>query len=424
MTRPPLSQEPEAGRGERSTATAKLKMKPVKGHPGVTLRTWIDRAGRAQRRYDATFWGPDRMEHSRTFRRLGDAEAWLEEERTNARRGGWIDPTRGNETLGSFFERWKQQATQTGRPSERTLIAYEELWRLYIAPMLQDQSLNTITRADVEHVVRTAATRSAWRAHDALKVLRRLLSAAVDAEAIARNPATRVGTPKIEQERPWVLTMEEVDSLVEAVPDRYRALVLLAAYGSLRWSELVALRVDRLSPSRDRVRVEEKIVESGRLIRGEPKTKRSRRWVTVPDFVAFALADHVKEYAPGPDGLVFTAPQGGPIRRPAFYRLVWSKATRAVGLEGFPFRNLRHTGATLALQEGTSPVLVAFRLGHASTAMIERHYGELGEGFDREIADRLSAARSKSRSSPDLAPVSSLAAARRSRRRSPSKRKR
>jgi hypothetical protein len=96
-------------------------------------------------------------------------------------------------------------------------------------------------------------------------------------------------------------------------------------------------------------------------------------------------------FPPGPDGLVFTAPKGGPIRRPTFYRLVWSKATQAVGLEGFPFCNLRHTGATLALQEGTNPVLVAFRLGHASTAMIERHYGELVDGFDREIADRLSA---------------------------------
>jgi integrase len=235
------------------------------------------------------------LEHARTFRRLGDAEAWLEEERTNARRGGWIDPTRGKEPLGSFYDRWKQLAAETGRPSERTLIAYDELWRLYIAPKLKDESLNAITRADVEQVVCAAAKRSAWRANDALKVLRRLLSAAVDAEAIARNPATRVPTPRIEQERPWVLTMDEVDALAEAVPDRYRALVLLAAYGSLRWSELVALRVDRLSPSRDRVRVVEKIVESGRLIRGEPKTKRSRRWVTVPDFVASALADHVKE---------------------------------------------------------------------------------------------------------------------------------
>jgi hypothetical protein len=106
------------------------------------------------------------------------------------------------QTLGSFYERWKRQAAETGKPSERTLIAYDELWRLYIAPKLQDQSLNTITRADAERVVHAAAERSAWRAHDALKVLRRLLSAAVAAEAIARNPARRVPTPNIEQGRP------------------------------------------------------------------------------------------------------------------------------------------------------------------------------------------------------------------------------
>ena len=111
MTRSPTQLEPGAEPGEGSTATAKIKTNPVKGHPGVALRTWTDRAGRTQRRYDATFWGPDRMEHSRTFTRLGDAEAWLEEERTNARRGGWIDPARGSETLGSFFERWKLLTT-------------------------------------------------------------------------------------------------------------------------------------------------------------------------------------------------------------------------------------------------------------------------------------------------------------------------
>jgi integrase len=49
----------------------------------------------------------------------------------------------------------------------------------------------------------------------------------------------------------------------------------------------------------------------------------------------------------------------------------------ASGLEGFQFRDLRHTGATLALQEGVSPVLVAFRLGHTTTRMIETIYGSV-----------------------------------------------
>jgi integrase len=76
---------------------------------------------------------------------------------------------------------------------------------------------------------------------------------------------------------------------------------------------------------------------------------------------------------------VFTAPKGGPIRRPAFYRLVWKPATIAAGLEGFRVGQLRHTGATLALEAGASPLLVAFRLGHTSTRMVEQHYaGRLG----------------------------------------------
>ena len=57
-------------------------------------------------------------------------------------------------------------------------------------------------------------------------------------------------------------------------------------------------------------------------------------------------------------------------------------------LARLPLRsNLRHTGATWALQECVSPVLVAFRLGHRSTWMIEQHYGRL-------IADRLEGSRS------------------------------
>jgi len=78
------------------------------------------------------------------------------------------------------------------------------------------------------------------------------------------------------------------------MPDRYQAFVLTAVYSALRWSELVALRVDRLDLMRNRIRVEEKIVESGRLIRGTPKTERSRRAVTIPEFVRFELAEYLR----------------------------------------------------------------------------------------------------------------------------------
>ncbi len=158
----------------------------------------------------------------------------------------------------------------------------------------------------------------------------------------------------------------------------------------LRFSELVGLRVARLDLIRNRLRVEEKITESGHLIAGTPKTERARRMVTIPEFVTFALSEHVRRY-PGRDGLVFTMERGGPIRRPAFYRLVWKPAVERAHLEGFRVGQLRHTGATMALEAGANPVLVAFRLGHTSTRMVEQHYAGRLDRADKEIAEALDA---------------------------------
>jgi integrase len=291
--------------------------------------------------------------------------------------------------LGSFWSQVRRDAVRTGRLSERTLIAYDEIVNRYLFRFL-NAPMNTITRADVEYAVK--ATPSAWRAHDVLKVLRMILGRAVKAGKITMYPASGVDVPKIERREPRTLSPDELDRLVEAMPDRYRALVLVAAYSSLRWSELVALRVDRLDLIRDRVRVEEKITESGRLIAGTPTTERSRRGVTIPHTITLELADHLRRYPPGPDGLVFTAERGGVIRRPAFHRLIWKSATIAAGVPEFRFGQLRHTGATMALEAGANPVLVAFRLGHTSTRMVEQHYAGRLDRADREIASALDAA--------------------------------
>ena len=90
--------------------------------------------------------------------------------------------------------------------------------------------------------------------------------------------------------------------------------------------------------------------------------------------------------------LVFTAPRGGVIRRQTFYRRVWTPALTRAGLQGFRFGQLRHTGATLALDAGANPVLVAMRLGHTSTRMLETHYAGRLDRADRELARALDAA--------------------------------
>lgn len=71
--------------------------------------------------------------------------------------------------------------------------------------------------------------------------------------------------------------------------------------------------------------------------------------------ITLELAGHLRRYPSEEEGLVFTAERGGVIRRPAFGRLVWRPAVARAGLQGFRFGQLRHTGATLALEAGTNP---------------------------------------------------------------------
>jgi integrase len=159
-----------------------------------------------------------------------------------------------------------------------------------------------------------------------------------------------------------------VVALAQAIHPRFRALVLVAAYAGLRWGELVGLRVKRVDLLHQRITVAEQATEiDGHFTWGPPKTEAGRRTVTLPAVAAAALAEHLATYSqPGPEGLVFTSTEGGLLRRSNFNRRVWRPATRAAGLEGLRFHDLRHTSATLSIAAGASTRELMARMGHSS----------------------------------------------------------
>jgi integrase len=138
----------------------------------------------------------------------------------------------------------------------------------------------------------------------------------------------------VKREEMRFLTPAEVAALAEAIHPRYRALVLVGAYGGLRIGELAGLRRSRVDLLRGTVQVAEIVVEArGALHMGPPKTRASRRTVGLPRFVAEELAAHLAG-RDDPEAFVFTAPLGGPLRVTAFRARVWRPATRASGLDG------------------------------------------------------------------------------------------
>src|SRR5207302_7151184 len=73
------------------------------------------------------------------------------------------------------------------------------------------------------------------------RLARAIMNTAVDDGIIRRNPCRVRGASQDQSPERPILMVHEVVSLVESMGERYRALVLLAVFGSLRWGELVAL---------------------------------------------------------------------------------------------------------------------------------------------------------------------------------------
>jgi integrase len=155
-------------------------------------------------------------------------------------------------------------------------------------------------------------------------------------------------------------------------------LVFVGAYGGLRIGELARLRRSRV----DLAEVQ------GKLHSGPPKTKASRRRVSLPGGVIEELAVHLR--APGrPTDYVFRAPAGGPPRINRFRHRVRLPATLAAGLPGLRIHDLRHTAVALWIAAGASPKEVAARAGHTSVSFVLDRYGHLFPESDAALRDRL-----------------------------------
>jgi integrase len=228
----------------------------------------------------------------------------------------------------------------------------------------------------------------------AYRLLRAIMRTAVDDELVRRNPcrikgADRDGSP----ERP-VATIPEVYAIADAMRPWYRSLVLMAAFTSLRWGELIALRRRNLDLDGGFVVVRAAVVEvDGVLEETRPKSSAGVREVGIPAAIVPDLREHLRRWAePGLNGRVFVGPKGATPRRTHFSRL-WRDAVAAAGIDpevGLRFHDLRHTGNHL-VSRGASLRDVMTRMGHASTraALIYQH---ADRDRERDIAMGLSAA--------------------------------
>jgi integrase len=137
------------------------------------------------------------------------------------------------------------------------------------------------------------------------------MNTAVRDKRIKENPCQIDGADKESSPERPVLSVAEVYQLAEAIAPHFRALVLLATFGNMRWGELAGLRRRNLDLDARTVRINETVYELGALVRGTPKSEASKRKIVLPDLIIADLRAHLENHsAPGSDGLVFVGLRG------------------------------------------------------------------------------------------------------------------
>lgn len=357
------------------------------------------RFGRVRRlssgRFQARYHGPDGIDRPapRTFASKTDAQRWLTQVEAEIVKGMWQAPELGRVKLADYLHNWIENRPGL-RP--RTVELYRGLARKYVDPSLGTRMLCDLTPGLIRawYADLLDAGTGATTAAKAYRLLRTVLNTAVDDELIRRNPC-RIKGAGVEHapERP-VATVTQVLELADSVPERFRALVLLAAFASLRYGELAALRRRDLGRDCATVTVRANLVEqnTGDVLLGPPKSAASRRTVTIPEAIRPDVRAHLARFTGAePDALVFTGERGGVLRRSNFHRAArWSTVVKRVGLPGFHFHDLRHTGNTLASYSGATLADLMARMGQSSTRAA-RIYAHTTKQRDLVIADALSA---------------------------------
>jgi integrase len=344
-------------------------------------------------RYQIRYPGPDgRMRTgTETYERLSSAKRALTLIEAQLVTGQWTDPVAGKERLRSYADRWI--AHHAGlRP--RTIELYSWLLATHIAPYIGAMQLGSIT-PDVVREWRAAllgAGVSQTATAKAYRLLRAILMTATEDRIVPRNPCRiRGGGDEKPPERPVLTIAQVLDLANHMAARRYRALILLATFASLRWGEAIALRQCDLDLAARTVSIRRQYVETnGHLMIAPPKSRAGIRTVAFPATLIPELREHLDTYA-GPENtaLVFTGQRGAVLRRGNFRKASgWSDAVAAIGLPGLHFHDLRHTGNTLAAQAGVSLADLKARMGHDSVraAMIYQH---AAAEADQKIANTL-----------------------------------
>lgn len=214
------------------------------------------------------------------------------------------------------------------------------------------------------------------------------------------NPVDAVTAPRQPYREMNTLSIEEVRELFRSSRnDWLHALWVTLTTTGLRLGEALGLRWEDIDLDRGTLTVRRALQRQGGngLVIVNPKSATSRRTVELTQIAIDALREHRAKWLErkallghewGGTASVFASDVGTSLD-PRNANHSFGRAVNAAGLRRVRVHDLRHTAATLALQQGVNPKVVQEMLGHSSIMLTLGTYSHVVQPIRREAADRM-----------------------------------
>lgn len=281
----------------------------------------------------------------------------------------------------------KYRAFKENRVRPTTFETQCRAIELHILPFFRGLNVSAIRPADVaewqNQLLKEQYSASFTRQINAY--LRMIFKYAVDFLGLRSNPVkTQICKPENGNIDFW--TPEEYARFSEQLRDNielYTAFEILF-YTGMRKGELLALTLTDINFTDETITINKTLAYvGGEYVFQPPKTQKSNRTIEAPKFLLNEIRDYIGHiYAPYPEQRLFN-------RSRVWLGQAITYVCGRIGLKPIRVHDLRHTHASLLINLGANPLMIAERLGHEDVKETMNTYGHLFESHQKEIIEKL-----------------------------------
>ncbi|GER67439.1 site-specific integrase [Weizmannia acidilactici] len=316
------------------------------------------------------------------------------------------------EDFSMFMERWFN--TSYKRTVEITTAKSREyVIRNHIMKYFQHKKINEITTFDIDsfYVDKLDSGYSGAYIRQMHNLLNQAFDQAVRWSLIKVNPVKNAKPPKVKSEEKITWTVDEVNRFQNLIKNSSMEIpYLLAIFTGMRRGEVLGLKWDDVDFENKKIRIKRSLcfVSGKGLIFKEPKTKKSKRQISISQHVVNVLKKHKQkqEFQKEKLGiqyqnnnLIVCTDDGKPLDPRnllrQFYRLI-----EEANVPRISFHDLRHTHATILMQQGENPKVVSERLGHSRVGITLDLYSHVSDDLQEQAAEKFENALLKQSQNP------------------------